>query len=384
MLYTIIVPVNQDYNILNLFTDSLLRTVVPSTQIIFINDGSGSAVFQHLDKLKQEVGEGVTIDILQHDFPLGCAVSINSALNLAKGEYIFFLDSDTILQPHWQTMMKETLDTDITIGMIGGVLLYPQTGGVQHCGIAFADSIGRHLFLNASPDDIPKETFSVQLVVFAMFGMKREVYETIGGLDEKFFNGYEDFDYQMRAREAGYDTVINPNIQAYHWERSSGIHRNFNRKNNLARFWKKWGSQIEADVWPFVFSHLKEQLHHQREYEHLPMVGIDLAEVRSDADTFWSKLDEAGIAPLADVRDYSNRFNSNGAIWLPQVLGKELIHSENRLLFLVDNFTRLLENRYWIEMRHAHRAKDLIIDLYGNVITMDRIYDGCWPGTKVR
>lgn len=157
MLYTIIVPVNQDYNILNLFTDSLLRTVSPSTQIIFINDGSGSAVFQHLDKLKQEVREGVTIEILQHDFPLGCAVSINSALSLAKGEYIFFLDSDTILQPNWQPMMKETLDSDITIGMIGGVLLYPQTGGVQHCGIAFADTIGRHLFLNASPDDIPKK-----------------------------------------------------------------------------------------------------------------------------------------------------------------------------------------------------------------------------------
>lgn len=88
MLYTIIVPVNQDYNILNLFTDSLLRTVSPSTQIIFINDGSGSAVFQHLEKLKQEVREGVTIEILQHDFPLGCAVSINSSCG-ERREIIF-------------------------------------------------------------------------------------------------------------------------------------------------------------------------------------------------------------------------------------------------------------------------------------------------------
>ncbi|ANY68410.1 hypothetical protein BBD42_19495 [Paenibacillus sp. BIHB 4019] len=385
MLHTVIVPVNQDYNILNLFTDSLLRTVSPSTQIIFINDGSGTAVRQHLDKLQSECKEGVTVEILQHDYPLGCAVSINSALKIAQGQYIYFLDSDTILNHNWQQLMSETLDSSDEIGMAGGVLLYPQTGGVQHCGIAFADTIGRHLFLNASPMDIPKQTFSVQLVIFAMFGMKREVYEKVGLLDEKFFNGYEDFDYQMRARAAGYDIVINPEVLAYHWERSSGIHRSFNRKNNLARFWKKWGSDIKADIWPFMFDHLKSHLEQQdAAAASLPMIGVDLAEVRSDADMFWSQLREAEFATLTEVYDYSNRFNSNGAIWLPQVLGKELIQSRSRLLFLVDNFTRLLENRYWIEMRHAHRAQDLIIDLYGNVISIDRIYESCWPGTKVR
>lgn len=385
MQHTVIVPVNQDYAILNLFTDSLLRTVSPSTQIIFINDGSGAAVKQHLHKLQAECKDGVTIEILEHDYPLGCSVSINRALRIAQGETIYFLDSDTMLNHGWQAMMSETLNSNSQIGMVGGVLLYPQTGGIQHCGIAFTDAIGRHLFLNASPSDIPQHTFSVQLVVFAMFGMKREVYQAVGELDEEFFNGYEDFDYQMRARAEGYDIVINPEITAYHWERSSGIHRSHNRKNNLGRFWKKWGSEMKADIWPFMLERLEKHLKEEAMVVSAhPMIGVDLAEVRADADTFWKRLEDADICKVTEVYDYSNRFNSSGAIWLPQVLGKELFQSKQRMLILVDNFTRLLENRYWIEMRHAKRVNDLIIDLYGNVITIDRIYESCWPGTKVR
>ncbi|WP_171686417.1 glycosyltransferase family 2 protein [Paenibacillus planticolens] len=384
MKHSIVVPVNQDFNILTLFTESLMKSVCPSTQIIFINDGSGQKVQELLERLQREAPAGVAVEIIRHEYPRGCAVSINEALSTVTGDYIYFLDSDIILNLKFQEQMEATLNSSPTIGMAGGVLLYPQTGGIQHCGITFADTIGRHLFLNATLEDIPQEIFNVQMVVFAMFAMKREVFEKVGYLDEKFFNGYEDFDYQMRAKAAGYSTVINPEIRAYHWERSSGIHRSFNRKNNLARFWKKWGNDIQSDIWDFTFSNLKSRLSSNKLKQGLTFTGIDLAEVRSDADAFWDHLRKSGLVSLTDVYDYSSRFQSNGAIWLPQVLGKELIHSSSRLLFLVDNFTRLLDNRYWIEIRRNVSSEDLIIDLYGNVVMINQIYESCWPGTKVR
>ncbi|OPH59947.1 hypothetical protein BC351_18665 [Paenibacillus ferrarius] len=384
MKHSIVVPVNQDFNILTLFTESLMKSIGPSSQIIFINDGSGPKVQELLERLQREAPAGVKIEIIRHEYPRGCAVSINEALSTVEGDYIHLLDSDIILNPNWQEKMEATLNSSPTIGMAGGVLLYPQTGGIQHCGITFADTIGRHLFLNATLEDIPREIFEVQMVVFAMFTMKREVFEKVGYLDEKFFNGYEDFDYQMRAKAAGYSTVINPEIRAYHWERSSGIHRSFNRKNNLARFWKKWGNDIYSDIWDFTLSNLKSRLSSNNLKHGLAFTGIDLAEVRSDAETFWDQLQKSGLVSLTDVHDYSSRFQSNGSIWLPQVLGKELIHSSSRLLFLVDNFTRLLDNRYWIEIRRNASSEDLIIDLYGNVVMINQIYESCWPGTKVR
>lgn len=384
MKHSIIVPVNQDYNILTLFTESLMRTIEPFTEIIFINDGSGPKVQEHLERLKREASAKVKIEIIRHEYPKGCAISINEALSNVQGNYIYLLDSDIILNPNWQEQMEDTLNSSPSIGMVGGVLLYPQTGGIQHCGITFADTIGRHLFLNATLEDIPQHIFEVQLVIFAMFAMKREVFETVGYLDEKFFNGYEDFDYQIRAKEAGYTTVINPKIQAYHWERSNGIHRNFNRKNNLARFWKKWGNQISSDTWNFTLLNLEHRLSSNKLEHGTTYIGVDLAEVRSDADSLWDHLQQAELVKLTDILNYSNRFNSNGAIWLPQVLGKELIQSSSRLLFLVDNFTRLLDNRYWIEIRRKASHDDLIVDLYGNVLLINQIYASCWPGTKVR
>lgn len=67
--------------------------------------------------------------------------------------------------------------------MTAGVLLYPQTGGVQHCGISFSETLGRHLYLNARTSDLPDSPYTVQLAAFALFAMTRKVKDSVGLLD---------------------------------------------------------------------------------------------------------------------------------------------------------------------------------------------------------
>ncbi|WP_159083243.1 glycosyltransferase family 2 protein [Streptomyces sp. P3] len=383
MLNTVVIPVHQELSVLRIFLDSLVRTLESDTQLLVVNDGSGAAVQTFLEERLFPLKEsGVVVEIIQHEDPFGCAASINEALPLVLGDYVYLIDSDIILEPEWQSRMRATLESDESVGMTGGVLVYPQTGGIQHCGVTFTDSVGRHLLLNARPSALPHDRYPVQLVVFALFAMKRQVLEETGSLDEDFFNGYEDFDFQMRARSLGYRTLVDPRVVAYHWERSNGIHRVSNRKSNLGRFWKRWGHALEQDLWDRLFTRLEEAVAGTPASD-APTVGVDLAEARGDATEFWKRLARQTWRPER-VLNASHKVSTGTPVPLAQVLPSDLLREESRLLLLTDNFVQLSDNWLWWKERSTVRGDDLIVDLYGNCVTSAELQAGCWPGRKIR
>ncbi|WP_190344238.1 glycosyltransferase family 2 protein [Streptomyces venezuelae] len=383
MRSSVIVPIFQSQTVLSIFLSSLKRTVEPDTQLILVNDGSGAEAAELIEEfartVKSERAGAVTVDTLHNKSPRGCGQALNQGLEIADGEYVFFIDSDLILQPGWQSGMQRTLSEHPDAGMTAGVLLYPQTGGVQHCGITFSETLGRHLYLNARTADLPSSRYTVQLAAFAMFAMTREVREAVGLLDERYFNGYEDFDYQMRARELGYHTVIDPSVISYHWEQRNGVHRAGNRKTNLARFWKSWGAQLVNDVTPRMVNTLFGYAADLRDF-----VLLDMAETRTDAADFWQALADASVIDRQSVLDYSAKVSGEQPILLPQILPAELLAEPRPLLILVENFVRLLDNRMWLAQRLANQAADIVIDLHGNGKRLTDLYENCWPGVKVR
>lgn len=383
MQSTVVVPVYQAPAVLRVFLESLVASLEPDTQLVVVNDGSGGAAQLLLEECLlplKEKSAGITVDIIWHEWPKGCAASINEALRRATGDYVYLVDSDLILTQGWQAGLRATLDSDASVGMAGAVLLYPQTGGIQHCGVTFTESLGRHLMLNALPSTLPSEPFPVQLVVFALFAMTRQVLEDTGPLDEDFFNGYEDFDFQMRARTRGHQTLMDPGTVVYHWERSNGIHRASNRKSNLGRFWKRWGTSLDADMWDRLFVRIEEAAGESIYTD--PIVGVDLAEARSDAREFWRHL-SGRASGLERIHDGSHDV-ADSTIPLPLTLPGHVVQEPARLLLLTDNFVRLLNNWLWFAQRSAVRNDDLIVDLHGNCLTVEDIRTSCWPGQRVR
>ncbi|WP_331772868.1 glycosyltransferase (plasmid) [Embleya sp. NBC_00888] len=383
MRSSVIVPVFQSRNVLALFLESMRQTVEPDTQLIVVNDGSGTEVGEQIEEfgraVKAERAHAITVATLHNENPRGCGQALNQGLALAEGDHIFFVDSDLILEPGWQSGMLRTLRDNPDAGMTAGVLLYPQTGGVQHCGISFGETLGRHLYLNARPAALPQDPYTVPMAAFALFAMTRQVRDEVGLLDERYFNGYEDFDYQMRARRLGYRTVIDPRVTSYHWERRNGVHREGNRKNNLARFWKSWGAQIDNDITPRLLAGLADRAVDVRDH-----LLLDLAETRTDAADFWRALAEASGIDRHDILDYSTRVDGGSPILLPQMLPRELLTEPRPMLILVENFVRLLDNGMWLTQRLETQSADVVVDLYGNVQSLADLTAGCWPGARVR
>lgn len=79
----------------------------------------------------------------------------------------------------------------------------------------------------------------------SLWAMKREVYDTIGGFDERFKDGtFEDKDFHLRAEAAGFKIAKNHAAYVKHTGRATMVKvypNNENYKTNMERFKKKWG-----------------------------------------------------------------------------------------------------------------------------------------------
>jgi len=182
----------------------------------------------------------------------------------------------------------------------------------------------------------------------------------------------------MRIRKLGYKIVIQPQLQFYHWEKSNGFHREYNRRSNLGVLWKKHGEFIKEDLWDFIFQQFSiKQM--ERSY-----IGVDLCASRRDAITFWENAAKMNAELITHCIDYSYSVEDAMPIWLLQIIHYDFFRTPEPILFLCDNFVQLLGNDYWLNMREKYSQNDIIVDLYGNVIEFNTLKNHFWPGTKIR
>jgi len=136
---------------------------------------------------------------------------------------------------------------DTGIGIVGCKLLYPN-GRIQHVGIAFDQNKNpRHIYRGFSADIHPATVCrDYQAVTGACLLMKRELYWSVGGIDETFENSYEDVDLCLKVRSRGYRVAVCTESVVYHFEEMSEgrCARDF---RNLAIFKARWDRQIECD-----------------------------------------------------------------------------------------------------------------------------------------
>ncbi len=140
----------------------------------------------------------------------------------ANGELLVFINDDvTPIRPEWLDVMADRLENP-EIGMVGARLLYP-SGALQHSGMVFgiqdgAGHPGRGEF-GAAPLmyslQLPR---NVSAVTGACLGIRKNVFQEIGGFDPAFPDNYGDLDLCLRVRKKGYRIVVDPRIELTHVE----------------------------------------------------------------------------------------------------------------------------------------------------------------------
>ncbi len=154
----------------------------------------------------------------------GFASATNQALALARGRHLLLLNPDTICPPGTLRTLVAFADAHPQAGIIGPKLLNPD-GTLQPSCRRFP-TISAALFRNtilsrlvpgakAAADYIMAEwdhssVREVDWVSGACMMVRREAYEQMGPLDERFFWGSEDVDYCLRAHRAGWQVLYTP------------------------------------------------------------------------------------------------------------------------------------------------------------------------------
>jgi GT2 family glycosyltransferase/glycosyltransferase involved in cell wall biosynthesis len=171
----------------------------------------------------------------------------NKATELAKGEYIVFLNNDTEVTSFWLDELVAVLDDDPKCGLTGSKLLN-RDGSLQEAGgIVWSDGNPWNVGRNSNPI-LPEFNYvrDVDYLTGAAMCVRKDLWEEVGKFSEEFSPCYfEDTDLAFKVRNAGYKTVYTPFSEVVHFEGQShgsdvtkGLKRN--QVINQKKFGTKW------------------------------------------------------------------------------------------------------------------------------------------------
>jgi len=242
--------------------ESLLQSRPLPGEILVVDNSSQDGTIQYLQKQYPALAEEAGVDFmrLENDSNAGACTARNQALQMAKGQFISFVDNDAAVRSRgWLQILRDTLEESDDIGIAGPKLLFPfPPYNIEIAGAAISPN-GRVQYRGrGKPLDSPEfnQPEEVQCLISACWLMKRAVYEQIGGLDEVFNPAqYEDLDFCYRAREAGWRVWYQPTAEMYHYENvttddSADLNFRYITIRNGLKFKRRWRHIFSAEGGP--------------------------------------------------------------------------------------------------------------------------------------
>ena len=164
------------------------------------------------------------VKVIRSKKNLGFAGGNNLGIKAAQGKFIFFLNNDTLLRPQTSDLkpLISRLESSNKIGMVCPKIRF--TWGnqlIQFAGYTPLSPITmRNKAIGCGEDDhgqydTPHPT---PYAHGAAMMVKREVFEKAGLMPECYFLYYEELDWSMMIRHAGYDIWYEPACTIYHKE----------------------------------------------------------------------------------------------------------------------------------------------------------------------
>lgn len=191
---------------------------------------------------------GDRLVIVPSDPPFNFAQKINSGVAAGTGDHVLLLNDDTELILPGSIDEMVALAQDDTIGMVGAKLLF-EDGRLQHGGHVYSGMISHALLDWPGDHPGPYRLLCVERecagVTAAAALMRRDVFDAVGGMNEDFAVNYNDVDFSMRVRQAGFRIVWTPHACWYHFEQRSGAHPIDPEEIHLIQ--ELWNEQLERD-----------------------------------------------------------------------------------------------------------------------------------------
>lgn len=215
-----------------------------------------------------------SVKIIKDNFPsfklicsqnnLGFGKANNLAVKHSQGEYLLFLNTDTILIENTPKILSEYLQLNGAVAAIGSRITFSDEsyqlsyGDLPNLVVEFFDKI--RYSLDNKWHSIFSRFYSRQYSTVQEVGwltgaclmMRRDVFEEIGGFDENFFMYFEDKDICKRVKELGYKVVYYPKTTIIHLlgGSSHGIKKNVNKyyRDSQLYYYQKHLGKFQTNI----------------------------------------------------------------------------------------------------------------------------------------
>jgi O-antigen biosynthesis protein len=226
---SIIIPIHNKFH----YTHRCLLSLASATEktsfeVIVVDDCSSD---ESAENLKLIHG----IRLLRNATNLGFIGACNVGAAGARGEYLFFLNNDTVVQHGFLDEIISTFERQADAGLIGAKLVYPDGRLQESGGIVFADGSGWNYGRFADPAD-PHFNFlrEVDYVSGAAIMLRKKLFEEFGGFDQLYTPAYyEDTDLAFKVRQHRLKVYVQPAATVVHFE---GISSGTDLTTGIKRF----------------------------------------------------------------------------------------------------------------------------------------------------
>lgn len=208
--------------------ESLLHSEPGPAQIVCVDNGSADGTVQYLktDFPALAQAAGVAYELIANGSNVGACTARNQGLERVSQPLIAFCDNDLAVRSrNWLAVLQARLADDDRNGIVGPKLVYPFEPYRIECAGAAISRTGRVQYRGRGRDRLDPAfavPCEVQCLISACWLMKREIPDTLGGLDEVFNPAqFEDFDLCYRARQAGWKVLYEPGAEMYHFENTT-------------------------------------------------------------------------------------------------------------------------------------------------------------------
>lgn len=222
-LVSIIIPTRDRLELLEQAIESICTlTTWTNYEIIIVDNGSREReTLTYLANLPY-----AQIHVVRDERPFNFSALNNEAAKVANGEFLCLMNNDIeIITPDWlEEMMSFAYQKDV--GCVGARLWYPD-GKIQHAGvlIGFHGVAGHmHKLLDSKQNGYADRAVlhqSLSAVTAAVLLVRKSIYQAVGGLDKSLGVAFNDVDFCLKVRDAGYRNIYTPYAQMYHHESAS-------------------------------------------------------------------------------------------------------------------------------------------------------------------
>lgn len=183
-------------------------------------DGSVEHIKTHFDGVR----------VISSDRNLGFGKANNKGALEARGKYLFFLNSDTLLLNNAIHFFYNYMERNKEVGAVGGILLNEQ-GQVSFSYNRFPSPrteikyVLNKLFRRPTIPTLPSQPVSVDFISGADLFIPKVIFERLNGFDPEFFMYYEETDLQKRMAKIGLTRVIIPDVHIMHLDGGSFLQK---------------------------------------------------------------------------------------------------------------------------------------------------------------